>query len=50
MFCQVLHYLSGLRPAEVATELISTLLQASIRRIENAGVKYGILICLHYLV
>ena len=33
---KVLHYLSGLRPAQVATELISTVLQASIRRIQNA--------------
>ncbi|XP_028409071.1 rab3 GTPase-activating protein catalytic subunit-like isoform X2 [Dendronephthya gigantea] len=34
---KVFHYLSGLRPAEVATELISSLLQASIRRIEKEG-------------
>ncbi|XP_046860170.1 rab3 GTPase-activating protein catalytic subunit-like [Xenia sp. Carnegie-2017] len=34
---KVLHYLSGLRPAEVATQLLSSLFQASIRRISNAG-------------
>ena len=45
---KVLHYISGLRPAQVATELISTVLQASIRRIENASMKYVLLPSLNF--
>ncbi|XP_015751112.1 PREDICTED: rab3 GTPase-activating protein catalytic subunit-like isoform X2 [Acropora digitifera] len=44
---KVLHFLAGMKPAEVAFQLFPVLLRAAVLRIEEAGIQFRIGLCSH---